>query len=88
MRRKLAGLTRWACGGVQSGKAGKGNKSSSYPMPLELVGLSRETPDTKDPICYNFNLGGCPHAQPGGRCTRGKHVCMKCFENHSQRTHS
>ena len=27
-------------------------------------------------ICYAYNLGGCTAAPPGGKCPRGRHICI------------
>ena len=37
-----------------------------------------------DPICFAYNLAGCAHAQAGGWCGRGLHVCAepKCEQAH------
>lgn len=42
-------------------------------------------------ICFNFNKAcGCAHAQAGGRCGRGRHICMMkgCGKPHGAHEHS
>ena len=37
------------------------------------------------PICFKFNIdGSCSAAPPGGRCPRGRHICVlkSCREPH------
>ena len=48
------------------------NKSQKGPpsTPLSLQGKATRT-KAGDPICFAYNLAGCTHAQPGGRCGRG-----------------
>jgi len=70
--------------------AGKGGgkskgKTAGGPVPPELralgcVGFSPET----GRICFNYNIPsrGCNDAVAGGACSRGKHVCAKCFQAH------
>ena len=47
------------------------------------------TTDENEPICCDYNLGGCAKARPGEACPKGKHVCCKkdCFKAHSQKKH-
>ena len=34
--------------------------------------------------CWDFHLPhGCPNAQPGQWCDRGRHICPKCGKGHS-----
>ena len=37
------------------------------------------------PICFGFNLGTCDKAPPGGKCQKGRHICMRaaCRGNHA-----
>ena len=39
--------------------------------------------------CYGFNLGTCKDAQPGQRCPKGWHICMKasCERDHAYTEH-
>ena len=43
-----------------------------------------------EPICFNFNLRGCPNAAAGARCPRGWHVCAEpgCQKAHPLTSHS
>ena len=78
--------------GKGPGRGGKGLMTrafrSSVKMPAELMGQNPMT-DSGEPICYSYNLNGCPDAAPGQRCTKGWHVCTKpgCQAVHSQRNH-
>ena len=74
--------------GNQKG-SGKGDnnskkKSRNANMPKELVGQLSRT-ESGEPICFAFNLNGCPDAPPGGRCSKGLHICAKpgCGKHHS-----
>ena len=40
-----------------------------------------------EPICFSYNLSSCAGATDGAKCTKGHHVCSKCFGNHSMRDH-
>jgi hypothetical protein len=76
--------------GKEKGKNGKGAKSSGAKTgpascPDELKGMV-QADDEGNFLCWNFNLScGCPHAKPGARCRRGRHICCKpgCGGNHS-----
>ena len=48
-------------------------------LPAGLEGSSR-TPDGAS-ICFAYNHGNCPNPNKG--CPRGRHVCTKCFKDHS-----
>ena len=71
--------------GGKGKKGGKGGKSKGKgtkgapPLPEGLQGSSRT--DANQPICFNYNLAGCPGATPGRRCVKGMHVCCRCFSN-------
>ena len=68
-------------------KGGKGNRANRNPnMPKELQG-KRTSTDNGERICWDFNLGGCSKAPPGGTCPKGRHVCMQpgCNAPHSMR---
>ena len=66
---------------VQKG-AGKGGNMS------QLEGKCKRT-TAGEPICFNFNLRGCPNAQPGARCPRGWHLCAEpgCQKAHPLHEH-
>ena len=42
-----------------------------------------------DPICFNYNIRGCPNAQPGAKCPRGWHLCAEqgCQKAHPMTEH-
>ena len=64
----------------QKGKAkGGGNQGNPPPLPNGLEGNSR-TPEGSH-ICFGFNFNRCPESGKGG-CSKGKHVCTKCFGTH------
>ena len=71
-----------AAGGARDKGKGK-DKGKGFSLPQALVRLGCSSHRNGDPICYAYNLGGCTHTAPGGRCGRGLHVCAKCFELHS-----
>ena len=66
------------------GKGKKGKNSGKTDL-TELKGLATRTAD-HHPICFAFNMGGCYNNVSQNRCSRGVHVCMKCFDKHCQRT--
>jgi len=58
-------------------------------LPAELQGMNSTT-RSGQPICWNYNMKcGCTAAQPGKKCPRGIHMCMKpgCGKNHSLQEH-
>ena len=67
--------------GRKGGGRGKGGTftATKLPPPLRIEGAAAADVDG-NPICFAFNLGGCPMGQPGGRCPKGRHVCVlrKC----------
>ena len=70
-------------GGSKGGSKGnsKSNKSNKR-LPKELIGMEASTSEG-EPICYDFNLGGCSLAKGGERCSKRWHVCCvpKCFSS-------
>lgn len=38
-------------------------------------------------ICFNFNISSCKAGGVASKCDRGKHVCAKCFGQHSMKDH-
>ncbi len=80
---------RGAAAPAQRGKGAEKGKNRNGPMPKPLIGKSRETNDGT-PICFNFNMGGCRDAEPGGRCPRGLHVCAEpgCYQAHPLYRHN
>jgi len=57
---------------------GKGKGKLDGPrVPAQLRVEGASSVDTHgNPICFAFNLGGCPNAPPGGSCPRGRHICV------------
>ena len=64
--------------------AGKGKGKA----PAALDGKTLQT-ESGEPICWNFNLRGCPNAQPGSKCGRGWHLCAEpgCQKAHALTAH-
>jgi hypothetical protein len=60
----------------KKGKKGRGKGKISH-VPAGLQGGFNKT-SSGAPICFNYNLAGCPGASPGGKCPKGSHVCCKC----------
>ena len=75
--------------GKQKG-AGKGR--SQIKMPRELVdfGDCAALDESGEPLCFNFQLGGCDQAAAGERCPKGWHKCAKigCNAAHGRRSHA
>ena len=74
-------------GGKGPSKGGKGG--SAPPMPSKLIGLSPSSPSGQF-LCFGFNMkSGCPHAEAGGRCRKGMHLCMVpgCGKSHPAYRH-
>ena len=67
--------------GRKSEGKGKGDSKGKGKLPTQIrvSGASGLDPDG-NPICFAFNIGGCAAAPPGGRCPRGRHICIlvKC----------
>ena len=63
--------------------AGKGGNFKA------MEGKVRNLPSNGEPICFNYNIRGCPNAAPGQRCPRGWHVCAEtgCQKNHPMFDH-
>ena len=68
--------------GKEKGKKGAG-KSPSLPLALRGPGCTGLDKDNV-PICFGYNLGQCTSAPPGGRCAKGRHVCISqhCLQTH------
>jgi hypothetical protein len=66
---------------------GKGKGTGQLPAPLRVSGAAATDADGA-PICFSYNLGGCSAAPPGGRCPKGRHICIivKCQAAHSYST--
>jgi len=70
-------------GPVRKGDGKGKTKATVSKLPLALrVDGAQATDAGGNPICFAFNLGGCPGAPPGGRCPKGRHVCVlkKCAQ--------
>ena len=71
--------------GGLAGPKGKGRRQEPpLPMALRHPGVSAVDGEGM-PMCFSFNLqGGCDKAPPGGRCDKGRHVCMlrSCGQKH------
>lgn len=67
--------------GKGKGKKGKKQGHTMTWVPPLLRG-GKPVDDQGNPICFNYNLEGCSAAQPGQTCSRGRHICCKCFEVH------
>ena len=61
-------------GGNKSGGTGDGG-SARIPQSLNVSGASGRDSEG-NAICYAYNLEGCSAAPPGGKCQRGRHVCI------------
>ena len=68
--------------GPNKGK-GKGKRQRfTVPLPEQLRGLNTKTTNGSN-ICFNFNLSrGCTSAKVGGTCSKGTHMCMRCYGEH------
>ena len=64
-------------GSYKGGKSKSGKKGAGL-LPLALQGGSTRN-NKGEPICFNFNLGGCSYARDGATCNKGLHCCAKCF---------
>jgi len=66
----------------------KGKKGTKGDGPRGLEGKNK-VHTNGDPLCFNFNLRGCPDAKPGQKCGRGWHVCAEpgCLQAHSLLDH-
>ena len=75
---------------AKRGDKGKGRGAAAARvgprMPQALIGMAAMTDDNR-PLCFNFNLAGCPSTGVvvGQRCDRGWHLCCRpgCFQEHS-----
>ena len=65
---------------------GKGKGKNNIKM---MEGKTKSLPGNGEPICFNYNLRGCPNAAAGQRCPRGWHVCAEpgCQKNHPMSDH-
>ena len=74
--------------GKGKGSAGKKGKSMEIRVPKDIrdAGGVAFLP-TGEAICFNYNLNGCDQAADGASCSRGLHVCAKCFKAHGLAKH-
>ncbi len=65
--------------GKAKGKSDKGGGKGKLPPQLKVSGAAASDPEG-NPICFAYNMQGCSAAPPGGRCPRGRHICIlsKC----------
>ena len=70
-------------GGGKS-KSGKGQK---LPFGIVKLGGVGRTPDGKN-LCFKYNLESCSEASDGAACTKGEHLCAKCFGAHPISEHN
>lgn len=83
-KRKWLRQDKGAKGAKDSGGKGKGKDKAkgagkSAALPTGLEGSSR-TPDGSH-ICFGYNFKTCTEQSKSG-CSKGKHVCTKCFKTH------
>ena len=71
------------------GKGEHGGKEMRVHMPNGLIGKNAKAPDGQ-PLCFDYNLGGCKEAKNGERCRVGMHLCAEpgCAKAHSSKEHS
>lgn len=70
--------------GKGKGKAKSGKGSGASAAPRGMIGCVGRDPKNR-PLCFDWNLGSCPHAPAGAACPKGRHVCFKagCFKPHA-----
>ena len=76
-------------GKAKGDTGGKGKlKTASIPGVLRYLGVAAAD-SQGSPICFSFNSDGCDGAPPGGRCPKGRHICMlqSCGQNHGFLSH-
>eukprot|EP00435_Cladocopium_sp_Y103_P015368 s203_g3.t1 len=76
--------------GKGKGKGKTKKKGRGPNVPRELIGKALQSP-SGDRICWPFNLpSGCKDAPPGGKCSRGLHICAEpnCAKPHGLQQHS
>ena len=88
LRNMNKGKGKTGSSGSLGGKSTGKSKARMIRMPPGLIGMS-PTNEEGEPHCFDFNLKGCPRADPGGRCPKGWHRCMVpgCGKPHSQKEH-
>ena len=67
--------------GKGHGKSGKSGKGQKLPYQIVKIGGTGKTPEGKN-ICYKYNIEGCSEGADGASCSKGEHLCAKCFGPH------
>ena len=69
-------------------KQAKGKGKGKTDHNAKLDGKCKQT-TSGEPICFNFNLRGCPNAAAGAKCPRGWHLCAElgCQKPHPLSEH-
>ena len=73
------------CKGKGEDKSNKGDKGR-MPSQLKVSGAAPTDPEG-NPICFSYNMDGCSAAPPGGRCPKGRHVCILTRCNQAAHAH-
>ena len=70
------------------GKGG-GKGDGKGPRNGQLMAGKSTTTSSGEPICFNYNLRGCPNAAAGAKCHRGWHLCAEpgCQKAHPMSEH-
>ena len=81
----------WARGGKGDrggGKDDRSEKEKHVHMPTCLIGKTAKAPDGQ-PLCSDYNKGGCKEAKDGERCRKGMHLWVgpDCAKAHSLKAH-
>jgi len=75
--------------GKGKGRKGSNKKGRGPNIPKGLIGKALQTAPGER-LCWAFNLDrGCTEASPGGKCSRGLHLCTEpgCQKPHSMQHH-
>lgn len=91
LKRKLQRLQE-NTGGSRASKskqrkgAGKGKDKDKG---MTIQGKNK-THSNGEPLCFNFNLRGCPNAKAGQKCKHGWHICVepRCSKPHALKDHA
>ena len=68
-------------GGGRKGEGKNKGKINGGKLPMQLRVQGASGTDAEgNPVCFSYNLGGCSAAPPGGKCPKGRHICIltKC----------
>jgi len=73
---------------ARTGNKGDGKGKGTDNLKL-MANKTRALPSNGEPICFNYNIRGCPNAAAGGRWPRGWHVCAEpgCQKDHPMSAH-